>query len=638
MMNRFLLALILIFGVSGATAQTLGNPTFNSLTLINPLNAGSVSNTRPGTGAQTLTLSGWANNFFVNVMDFCSPTEVQNDITTCAGNALAYLASVGTTSYGRGELFFPAQYSPYKVLGTLTITSSDTNLVGEGPDATFLNCFSTTANCVQIGQSSGTQIHNSGIRNLSVNISGSVTTTGDNIAVINASQAVLDRVNEADCYICVEVTQNSNTTTIQNSNLFPQQSAAFAGVYFHDVATGATRSDILNLNNVNITGNYGQGTAILQDGQASTINMTAVATAGFVHGWWVRNSAESATYYPSFSNVFNFQPQDNSAEAVEIDAGSAWIISDSVIVNGPGAGSTTSHCAVLINPDIGYSNTNGVQISNSRIGNTGECGVSDAAKYTHLNNIMFAGVGLSNPYTYSAIQTQATALGAHYTNITGDATSSDAEYTVSIAAGAIDTQLIGIDGTNAHVHAVSDSGTYTSQCLIFDIEELGPAMCGIGSANPEVEGGLFSVRRDINAPVYITLHNNSEQANGEVAYLTTAGGANNYTYFGQTGSGYVGGLPASTFFFQPGPGAVGMLFDASQTNSSAGGPVTFKPYVKLSQAYSASGTAIPTCTSALLGSIAMVTDGTTTVGATYVGGGTITEPVFCTGANWIQMV
>jgi hypothetical protein len=32
MMNRFFLALILGFDLSGAAAQTLGNPTFNSLT------------------------------------------------------------------------------------------------------------------------------------------------------------------------------------------------------------------------------------------------------------------------------------------------------------------------------------------------------------------------------------------------------------------------------------------------------------------------------------------------------------------------------------------------------------------------------------------------------------------------------
>ncbi len=589
-----------------------------------------------GTGALQLTLAQWANNWFVNVMDYCSPTQVQNDITTCAGNALTYLESVGTTSYGRGELFFPAQYSPYHILGTLDVTASDINLVGEGPDASYLECSSATQNCVQIGQSSGTQIHNSGIRNLSVNESAS--TTGDNVQVINASQTVLERVNEQDCYVCVEVTQNANTTTIRNSSLYAQQAAAFAGVYFHDVATGATRSDTLNLDNVTIAGNYGQGSGIIQDGQASTVNMVNVVTVDFVHGWWVKNSAESATYYPSFSNIFSFLPQANSAEAVEIDAGSAWIISDSVIVNGPGAGSTTAHCAVLINPDTGYSNTNDVQISNSRIGNAGECGVNDGAKFTHLSNIVFTGIGLMTANTYSSIQTQTTTLGAQYNHITGDCCGTNSQYTINVtptAGNPLYISMLDIDGTNAGTATINDTDAVNEdlECMIIP-KGGGVATCGIGG-NPSIEGGQFSVRKDQNGLTVNTLHNNYQGANAEAAYSVSAGGANNYTYFGQTNVSWTGALPASGFFVQPGPGALSLELDGSLANSGAGVPVTVNPYLRVLQVYSASGTAIPACGSTLKGAIAQVSDGSSTYGATYAGGGIVSTLVMCNGTAWI---
>lgn len=637
-MNRLFLVLLLIFGVSDAMAQTLGNPAFNSLTLVNPMSAGSVSNTRPASGAQTLTLSAWANNSIVNVMDFCTPAQAATDITTCAGNALAYLASVGSLSYGRGELFFPGQYSPYHVLGTLNVTASDINLVGEGPDSSYIECFSTTANCIQIGQSSGTQIHNSGIKNLSINIAGSVTTSGDNIEVINASQTVIDRVNEANCFICVEVTDNANTTTIKQASLFAQQASAFAGVYFHDSATGASRSDVLNLNNVAIEGNYGQGSGIIQDGQASTLIGFNVTTVNFVHGWWVKNSAESNTYFPSFSNLVSFLPQANSAEAVEIDAGSAWLISDSVIVNGPGSGSTTPHCAVLIKADAGYSGTNSVQISNSRIGNDGECGVDDGAKYTHLDGIIFAGIGLMTANTYSSIQTETTTLGAQYSHITGDCCGTSSQYTINVtptSGNSLYISMFDIDGTNAGTATINDTDAVNQdlQCMIIP-KGGGVATCGIGG-NPSIEGGQFSIRKDQNGLTVSTLHNNSEGANGEVAYEVSAGGANNYTYFGQTNVDWGGALPASSFFIQPGPGALNFELDGSLANSGAGEPVTINPYLYLRQVYSASGTPIPTCGSTRKGAIAQVSDGSSTYGATYAGGGIVSTLVMCNGSSWI---
>lgn len=566
-----------ISGLGTGVATALGNALNGSGGVLGyGAPATAMTYTPPGSGAQTLTLAQWANNFFVNVMNYCTAAQASTDITSCAGSALTYLASLGTTSYGRGELFFPAQYSPYKILGQLPVTSSYISLVGEGPNSTYLNCFSTTANCVQLGQSSGTQTHGLAIRDLSVNIDASVSSpTGANIQVINSSQAKITRVNENDCYVCLDVTNNANTTTLEDSNLFPQQASAFAGVYFHDSATGSSRSDILNLNNVNITGNYGQGSAIIQDGQASTINMTTLIESGFVHGWWVKNTAESATYYPSFSNVFNLQAQNNSAEAVEFDAGQGWIISDSVIVNGPGSGSTTAHCAVLINPDTGFSVTSDVQISNSRIGNAGQCGVSDGGRFTQLNNIVFTGISLETTNTYSSIQTGATAKGAHYTAITCDASAANAEYCDNIASGAVNTTLSGIDGANVVTATVNDGGTNTSQCQIIPPGG-GPAVCGVGSANPAVEGALFAVRLDQNAITVATSeHNNSTGTGGGVQHKMVGGGTNVYSLATQTGSGYVGSTPAASLTIAGGSGETGGLgLDASGGGSTA--PVTLK--------------------------------------------------------------
>jgi hypothetical protein len=70
MMNRLnlvyvwiLLALVVLFGISGVMAQTLGNPTFNSITLASPLPSASVAFTPPGQLPVTLQARGLAQVF-----------------------------------------------------------------------------------------------------------------------------------------------------------------------------------------------------------------------------------------------------------------------------------------------------------------------------------------------------------------------------------------------------------------------------------------------------------------------------------------------------------------------------------------------------------------------------------------------
>ena len=113
MMNRFLLALILIFGVSGAMAQTLGNPTFNSLTLINPLSGAGVAFTPPGQPPETLQARGLFQSF---VGDFgASGSNETTAGAIAAGRTRFSLAAPQDFANARACSFpAPARISPQR--------------------------------------------------------------------------------------------------------------------------------------------------------------------------------------------------------------------------------------------------------------------------------------------------------------------------------------------------------------------------------------------------------------------------------------------------------------------------------------------------------------------------------------------
>jgi hypothetical protein len=102
MMNRFLLALILIFSVSGAMAQTLGNPTFNSLTLINPLSGAGVAFTPPGRPPETLQARGLFQSFVGDFGASGSNETTAGAITS--GSASLSLLSAQDFANGQGVL------------------------------------------------------------------------------------------------------------------------------------------------------------------------------------------------------------------------------------------------------------------------------------------------------------------------------------------------------------------------------------------------------------------------------------------------------------------------------------------------------------------------------------------------------
>lgn len=140
-MNRFLLALILIFGVSGAIAQTLGNPTFNSLTLINPLSGAGVAFTPPGQPPETLQARGLFQSF---VGDFGASGSNQTTAGAIAsGSALLSLAAAqdfanrqGVLVPGAGANFAAAQPSATAMVagtpGSTTVYYDVASLDGAG--------------------------------------------------------------------------------------------------------------------------------------------------------------------------------------------------------------------------------------------------------------------------------------------------------------------------------------------------------------------------------------------------------------------------------------------------------------------------------------------------------------------------
>lgn len=344
------------------------------------------------------TVDAKLKTLWVSVTDFCTSAQIANDISSCAQNAINAIAAFDG-SYGGGVLYFPSQFSPYVLKGTLYLNNNFLGLVGDDTQGSYIQCNNGGASCIVIGNAS-LSTRNQFVKD--IGIFGQSKTGGANIQIYASTyNTLIQRVQLEGCPICLDVGPGTNNTTIRDAILIPNAIATPTGIYWHAPGDGSSRSDVLSLFNVTIDGQWTSATGLLMDGLVQSTSGSSIRMINMSIGLRIINSANSSLYYPSFVNWHDFEAEGFKLRAVSIEAGTEIKIINSDMTNlsgNPSQGGSDDY-AVLIQPDTAGSRTRGVLISNSRIGISKNSGVYNGGTNVMMSNILLTStnIGVSAP-------------------------------------------------------------------------------------------------------------------------------------------------------------------------------------------------------------------------------------------------
>jgi hypothetical protein len=329
----------------------------------------------------------------LSIMDFCTPEQVRRDITSCGQNAIDTAAAKTTRSYGGKVVFLPAEQSPYRLTGTLHLPGF-VGLEGEGAQTSYIECNNGPADCVTVGDESGTSQRGQSIEKLG--IWGVQKAGGAAVHIRNSYNVRIERADFEDMVRGIDIDTKTNSIAVRDAVVTVNRPNSDYGIYWHAPGDGSTRSDVVVLDNVAITGQWSRATGIMWDGLANTLEMSHVRTLQMSYGLRVVNSARSGSYYPEFLNAHDFECEGAHVRCVSIEAGADFKFSDSDFTNmsGTPGQSGNDDYSMGIFADAGASITRGVQIVNSRIGISRLSGLYTEGRDVQLSNLQFASTSM----------------------------------------------------------------------------------------------------------------------------------------------------------------------------------------------------------------------------------------------------
>jgi hypothetical protein len=505
-------------------------------------NPANITFTASGSGALGVSVKS-RMDLTVEITDYCTSAQIASNIATCGQAAINAAQALTTGSYGGATIHFPAKFSPYKLTGTLTVTSSFVKLKGDGKQATYIDCSgNVTADCLVFGNG-GAQIRDVGVSDLGVFGSTSAT-AGAAVHIKSAYRPFVLNVDLENVHRGVDVDTNNNSILLKDVLINLNQAAGNAdyGVYWHDKGDGTSRSDVLYLYNVTEAAKYQAGTVgLLLDGLVNTVVGDGLHLLKNQYGMRVVNSANSASYVPAFSDLHDVEIEGASVAALSIEAGSEWKFVNADITNSYGAtsqGSADTY-AVQCLPDSSYSVTRGLMIANSRIGLTAQSGAFLNCRDAQMSNIQFASTGEAALNTYPVISVGSSAQDVILSGITCEefGGAAKASQCLSVASGAARIKAYGINPQYVNASPWYVDANSPTQ-LNFQI----PAG-GFGTFSPASDGQVAGERVDQNGATYFLVKN--ANATGAVAGFESATNtANSYCLNGLVDNG---GSPYQTF-------------------------------------------------------------------------------------------
>jgi hypothetical protein len=353
----------------------------------------STSTWSAGDGNETPRLSGGLRDR-LSIMDFCTPEQVREDITSCGQNAINMAGAKTTHSYGGKVVFLPAEQSPYRLRGTLHLPGF-VSLEGEGAQTSYIACENGSADCVTIGEESGAAHRGQSIEKLG--IWGTRKTGGAAVHIRNSYNVRIERADFENMVRGIDIDEKTNSIAVRDVVVTVNQPNSDYGIYWHAPGDGSSRSDVVILHNVTVTGQWSRATGIMWDGMANTLEISHMRILQLNYGLRVTNSSRSRSNYPEFLNAHDFECEGARVRCVSIEAGSEFKFSDSDITNMSGVPQQDGNddYAFGVFADAGASITRGVQIINSRIGISRLSGLYSEARDVQLTNLQFASTSMA---------------------------------------------------------------------------------------------------------------------------------------------------------------------------------------------------------------------------------------------------
>lgn len=294
--------------------------------------------------------------------------------------------------YGGGIVFIPG-YCRYEANTALTIPSQGIAIEGTGSGSSGILFDNGANDGIVYNATSGNRFEQMAIRNILLDYK--TTKTGGRAIYapyVNTSSMedvfILNAWNGVELYIV-------NNWDVRN--VWMQNIRGGTGkycMYWHAPATGAAaESQFLKLTqwgcnaNLDVAGN-GIADGLVIDGFSQSLIGGHIEIAGTRYGVWIKNSANSTQYYPSFLNFGSLYTTISSSQAVRIEGG-RWMEFPSFHIENntgyAGQGSADTY-GLYIAPDSSYSVTQNISFGIGTIGHS-----KDSAAYVNAKDISFTG-------------------------------------------------------------------------------------------------------------------------------------------------------------------------------------------------------------------------------------------------------
>jgi hypothetical protein len=360
----------------------------------------------------------------INVKAYGAKGDGTTDDTT------AIQAAITAAQTSGGCVLLPA--ATYKIAGTLNVTGNNVRIVGAGRRATILNFANGASDCITVvgvsyaSMCAGFQLEN-------VQLSFASKTGGRTLAMQYCTRAVIRDVDVENCYTGFEIYGN-NDAFIENvifqgvgggsginfSAFGPasHMPTACYGIFWHGAADGTASAIQLTTVNVTVSANYSGADGFIWDGNASTWNMLQTTALNTRYGLWVKNSAASASNFPTFLNAVNFNTDGMLTGGVRIDGGSTFQFANCAINNTSGSsgqGSADTY-AMQINADASHSVTREIYLVGCRIGLSKQSALYCAARDVLISSCKFISGTTTPSNTYPAIEVASPAQDINISN------------------------------------------------------------------------------------------------------------------------------------------------------------------------------------------------------------------------------
>lgn len=330
---------------------------------------------------------------------------------------------------------------PNTFLGSISINRSFIRLVGAGTQATFLNFANGAQDCFVIdgATSPGGNLRDVWITDLAINGNG-FKSAGASVKFSNSFRCGLDRVAIDNCITGVDIGGGTNWTRLSHVSITPNQPGSLYGIWWHCAADGSTRSDVLTLEDVVVEGQWSNADCFVWDGMCNTLVGDGLRLLHAKTGLRILNTANSASYYPAFANVHDFEAEGFKTGAVQILGGNDFKFSDFDITNltsYPGQGNADDY-AIYIGADVSHSVTRGVQFANGRAGLCRSNAIYSDSRYLQMANVICVGASYAAVNSAAAVRLGANSSEVQIANLTAEEFGGAARcsYAVQIDSGA----------------------------------------------------------------------------------------------------------------------------------------------------------------------------------------------------------